>query len=65
MITPSGIIKVAGIPLDTSVLQSEVKIDNPAIQSLLKESLKMKKQKKKDEKNTGEAKENPQTEVPK
>jgi curved DNA binding protein len=57
LITSSGIVKVAGLPLDTSVYQSEIKIENPTIQSLLKESLKMKKQKKKDEKSAGDAKE--------
>uniref|UniRef100_A0AC34GU08 Peptidase M24 domain-containing protein n=1 Tax=Panagrolaimus sp. ES5 TaxID=591445 RepID=A0AC34GU08_9BILA len=64
LITPSGIVKVAGLPLDTSVYQSDVKIENPSIQSLLKESLKMKKQKKKDEKTAGETKETPKADPP-
>jgi len=59
LITSSGIVKVAGLPLDTSLYQSDIKIENPTIQSLLKESLKMKKQKKKDDKSAGDAKETP------
>jgi curved DNA binding protein len=64
LITPNGITKVAGLPLDTSVYQSEIKIENPIIQTLLKESLKMKKQKKKDEKTAGETKETPKADPP-
>lgn len=52
---PSGIFKITGLPLDTSILENDVKIENSEIAALLAEPLKPKK--KKSNKKTGGEKE--------
>lgn len=42
---PSGILKIAGLPLDTETLDSDVKIEDETLLALLKEPLKPKKAK--------------------
>lgn len=45
VILPNGIIKLAGLPLDTSLFQSELRVEDKALAALLQESLKPKKKK--------------------
>jgi hypothetical protein len=45
IIMPSGILKIAGLPLDLDTLQCDVKIEDEQLAALLKEPLKPKKKK--------------------
>uniref|UniRef100_A0A915BI63 Peptidase M24 domain-containing protein n=1 Tax=Parascaris univalens TaxID=6257 RepID=A0A915BI63_PARUN len=47
LIMPNGLLKITGLPLDTSCIECDVKIDDPTVTSLLNSSLKPKKSKKK------------------
>jgi hypothetical protein len=53
---PSGIYKIAGLPLDQGALKCDVKIDNEEIQALLNEPLKQKKKKGGNKKEEGNVK---------
>ncbi|VDK22745.1 unnamed protein product [Anisakis simplex] len=46
---PNGLLKITGLPLDTSCIQCDVTIEDPSVTSLLNSSLKPKKSKKKTE----------------
>lgn len=48
LLTPTGILKVSGLPFDASVYESEHKVVDEELSKLLKESLKLKKQGKKE-----------------
>ncbi|CAD5219716.1 unnamed protein product [Bursaphelenchus okinawaensis] len=45
VILPNGIIKLSGLPLETDLYQTDVKIEDKALAALLQESLKPKKKK--------------------
>ncbi|CAD5226752.1 unnamed protein product [Bursaphelenchus xylophilus] len=45
IILPNGIIKVSGLPLETDLYETDVKIEDKALAALLQESLKPKKKK--------------------
>lgn len=47
LVMPGGLLKIAGLPLDTGVIESDIKIDDQSVLSLLNSSLKPKKPKKK------------------
>ncbi|KHN80833.1 Proliferation-associated protein 2G4 [Toxocara canis] len=49
LVMPNGLLKITGLPLDTSCIECDVKIDDPSVSSLLNSSLKPKKSKKKAE----------------
>lgn len=47
ILMPSGILKIAGLPLETDVIESDVKLEDEKLVALLKEPLKQNKKKKK------------------
>uniref|UniRef100_A0A8R1DVV1 Peptidase_M24 domain-containing protein n=1 Tax=Caenorhabditis japonica TaxID=281687 RepID=A0A8R1DVV1_CAEJA len=45
LVMPNGLLKIAGLPLDTEVYQSDVTVKDPELQTVLKSALKPKKKK--------------------
>jgi hypothetical protein len=50
IILPNGILKIAGLPLEESLYESDLRIEDEQLAALLKEALKPKKKKEKTEK---------------